>query len=149
MACEYRAEKDEPFLDLSVEVDQDVSLAHCINRYSVSEMLSHANKFYCDNCCCLQEAEKRFVLSIIMRLITFAHSLMGCPASTRIKQLPTILAIHLKRFKYREDLGRHFKLMDRVVFQEQLCLTGTVSSICIEFDQSQHGPQTLWNETGT
>ena len=46
----------------------------------------------------------------------------------KIKQLPDILALHLKRFKYQEDLQRYTKLTYRVVFPLELRLFNTVDS---------------------
>lgn len=43
----------------------------------------------------------------------------------KIKTLPNILALHLKRFKYQEDVGRYVKLSYRVVFPFQLRLFNT------------------------
>ena len=67
---------------------------------------------------------------------------MGCPVSFRwchgrfdfmppfnsmkIKKLPNILALHLKRFKYQEDLGKYIKLAYRVAFPLELRLFNTV-----------------------
>ena len=45
----------------------------------------------------------------------------------RIKKLPTILALHLKRFKYMEQYNRHIKVSHRVVFPLELRLFNTVS----------------------
>ena len=61
------------------------------------------NKFYCDTCCSLQEAQKRM----------------------RIKRLPNVLALHLKRFKYVERLQRFKKLSYRIAFPLELKLTNT------------------------
>jgi len=61
-------------------------------------LLRAGNKFFCDSCACLQEAEKRL----------------------RIYQLPSVLTLHLKRFKYVERLGRCCRLPYRVVFPLQL-----------------------------
>ena len=66
-------------------------------------MLCERNKFHCDNCGGLQEAEKRM----------------------KIKRLPKILALHLKRFKYTEDLQRLQKLFHRVVYPFYLRLFNT------------------------
>ncbi|KAK1090152.1 hypothetical protein LTR48_008858, partial [Friedmanniomyces endolithicus] len=66
-------------------------------------MLCERNKFHCDNCGGLQEAEKRM----------------------KIKRLPRILALHLKRFKYTEDLQRLQKLFHRVVYPFHLRLFNT------------------------
>lgn len=43
----------------------------------------------------------------------------------KIKTLPNILALHLKRFKYQESLGRYTKLFYRVPFPLQLRLPNT------------------------
>ena len=44
----------------------------------------------------------------------------------RVKSLPTILALHLKRFKYMEQFNRHIKVSHRVVFPLELRLFNTV-----------------------
>lgn len=85
----------------------------------MSEMLCQKNKFHCDTCCGLQEAEKRCVsLSnwFLQRLT---------PDRMKIKRLPNVLALHLKRFKYQENLGRYTKLFYRVPFPLQLRLPNT------------------------
>ena len=59
----------------------------------------------------------------------------------RIKKLPTILALHLKRFKYMEQYNRHIKVSHRVVFPLELRLFNTVcqlfvykkSVVCLHF----------------
>jgi ubiquitin C-terminal hydrolase len=56
----------------------------CLKQFSASEMLCSRNKFFCDTCSGLQEAEKRM----------------------KVKQLPNVLALHLKRFKYEEQLQK-------------------------------------------
>lgn len=45
----------------------------------------------------------------------------------RVKKLPKILALHLKRFKYMEALHRYVKLSYRVPFPWELKLFNTVS----------------------
>lgn len=47
----------------------------------------------------------------------------------RVKKLPMILALHLKRFKYTEQQNRHTKLSYRVVFPLELRLFNTVSTM--------------------
>jgi hypothetical protein len=44
----------------------------------------------------------------------------------RVKKLPVILALHLKRFKYVEQYNRHIKVSHRVVFPLELRLFNTV-----------------------
>ena len=103
LTCENVSQRDEAFLDLSVDLDQHSSVTSCLRSFSEEEMLCERNKFHCDNCGGLQEAEKRM----------------------KIKRLPKILAIHLKRFKYTEDLQRLQKLFHKVVYPYHLRLFNT------------------------
>ncbi|KAH9926369.1 uncharacterized protein B0H18DRAFT_339289 [Fomitopsis serialis] len=104
LTCETVSSRDESFLDLSIDIEQNSSVTACLRQFSASEMLCQKNKFFCDSCCDLQEAEKRM----------------------KIKKLPNILALHLKRFKYQEDLGKYIKLAYRVAFPLELRLFNTV-----------------------
>lgn len=101
--CETITSREEVFMDLSLEIDQNCSLTSCLRKFSAMEMLDRNDKFFCDNCCCLQEARK----------------------SLKVKQLPQCLIFHLKRFKYIEQLSRMRKLMHRVVFPHELKLSNT------------------------
>ena len=57
----------------------------------------------------------------------------------RIKKLPTILALHLKRFKYMEQYNRHIKVSHRVVFPLELRLFNTVRNFSkIQFSFFNH-----------
>ena len=47
----------------------------------------------------------------------------------KIKKLPNVLALHLKRFKYQEDVQRFLKLAYRVVFPFELRLFNTVDDV--------------------
>lgn len=53
-------------------------------------------------------------------------SLSAIHCRMKIKKLPNILALHLKRFKYQEDVQRFMKLGYRVVFPFELRLFNTV-----------------------
>lgn len=103
LTCENVSQRDEAFLDLSVDLDEHSSVTACLRKFSEEEMLCERNKFHCDRCGGLQEAEKRM----------------------KIKRLPRILALHLKRFKYTEDLQRLQKLFHRVVYPYHLRLFNT------------------------
>lgn len=103
LSCETTSQRDEPFIDLSVDIEQHSSVTACLGKFSEEEMLCERNKFHCDNCGGLQEAEKRM----------------------KIKRLPRILALHLKRFKYTEDFSRLQKLFHRVVYPFYLRLFNT------------------------
>lgn len=103
LTCETASQRDETFLDLSIDLEQNSSVTSCLRKFSAEEMLCERNKFHCDNCGGLQEAEKRM----------------------KIKKLPKILTLHLKRFKYTEDLSRLQKLFHRVVYPYQLRMFNT------------------------
>lgn len=51
----------------------------------------------------------------------------------KIKKPPHILVIHLKRFKYMEQLGRHKKLYYRVVFPLELKLANSMEDVDSEY----------------
>ncbi|KAI5104399.1 ubiquitin carboxyl-terminal hydrolase 12-like, partial [Silurus meridionalis] len=101
--CEAVSSKDEDFLDLSVDVEQNTSITHCLRGFSNTETLCSEYKYYCEQCLSKQEAQKRM----------------------RVKKLPMILALHLKRFKYMDQLHRYTKLSYRVVFPLELRLFNT------------------------
>merc|ERR1711894_261174 len=104
--CETVTSKDEDFFDLSIDVEQNTSITSCLRNFSNTETLCSDNKFKCDSCSTYQEAHKRM----------------------RVKRLPTILALHLKRFKYMEQYNRHIKVSHRVVFPLELRLFNTVNT---------------------
>jgi ubiquitin carboxyl-terminal hydrolase 12/46 len=61
-------------------------------------------------------------------MLLTAHSLQEAQKRMKIKKPPHILVIHLKRFKYIEQLGRYKKLSYRVVFPMELKLTNITST---------------------
>ena len=103
LTCESASQRDETFLDLSIDLEEHSSVTSCLRKFSAEEMLCERNKFHCDHCGGLQEAEKRM----------------------KIKRLPKILALHLKRFKYSEDYTKLEKLFHRVVYPYQLRMFNT------------------------
>jgi ubiquitin carboxyl-terminal hydrolase 12/46 len=63
--CETSSSKEENFLDLSVDVEQNTSISHCLQEFSNMEMLCGECKYYCETCSSKQEAEKRFSIQFI------------------------------------------------------------------------------------
>jgi ubiquitin carboxyl-terminal hydrolase 9/13 len=103
LTCETTSQRSETFLDLSIDLEENSSVTSCLRKFSAEEMLCERNKFHCDNCGGLQEAEKRM----------------------KIKKLPKILTLHLKRFEYTEDMTRLQKLFHRVVYPYHLRMFNT------------------------
>ncbi|VDN10608.1 unnamed protein product [Dibothriocephalus latus] len=104
--CETVRTKDEDFLDLSVDIKQYTSITNCLQCFSNTETIQSENKYYCEVCRCKQEAQKRM----------------------RVKRLPVLLALHLKRFKFSENANRFIKLSYYVPFPQELRLFNTVRS---------------------
>eukprot|EP01065_Artemidia_motanka_P019295 TRINITY_DN2289_c0_g1_i1.p1 TRINITY_DN2289_c0_g1~~TRINITY_DN2289_c0_g1_i1.p1 ORF type:complete len:512 (+),score=110.57 TRINITY_DN2289_c0_g1_i1:239-1774(+) len=98
--CDSVTSKEEVFMGLSVDVAPNVSLQRALRNFSCGETMDRDNKFMCDKCRALQEAKR----------------------SLRIKRAPPVLAVHLKRFKFIEEHGRHCKLGYRVPFPHELRL---------------------------
>eukprot|EP01126_Amoeba_proteus_P026589 TRINITY_DN2633_c0_g1_i9.p1 TRINITY_DN2633_c0_g1~~TRINITY_DN2633_c0_g1_i9.p1 ORF type:complete len:126 (+),score=8.06 TRINITY_DN2633_c0_g1_i9:605-982(+) len=96
--------KEETFLDLSLDIAQNTSITRCLKNFSSTETLGNKNKFYCDHCSTLQEAQKRM----------------------KIQRLPKVLIIQLKRFKYSEASKDFYKLSHRVSFPVELRVNSTV-----------------------
>ncbi|KAF4988655.1 hypothetical protein FGRMN_9622 [Fusarium graminum] len=106
LTCETASQRDETFLDLSIDLEEHSSVTSCLRKFSAEEMLCERNKFHCDRCGGLQEAEKRM----------------------KVKRLPKILTLHLKRFKYTEDYSRLQKLFHRVVYPYHLRMFNTTDN---------------------
>ncbi|KAL4451497.1 hypothetical protein ABPG75_007159 [Micractinium tetrahymenae] len=113
LQCETVTSREEDFYDLSLEIDQNCSLSSCLRNFSSTETLDADDKFFCDKCGCLQEAQKRM----------------------RLAQLPPVLCLHLKRFKYIESMGRMKKLMHRVTFPWELKMINTTDD-CPDADSA-------------
>jgi ubiquitin carboxyl-terminal hydrolase 9/13 len=103
LTCETASQRDETFLDLSIDLEEHSSVTSCLRKFSAEENLCERNKFHCDHCGGLQEAEKRM----------------------KIKRLPKVMALHLKRFKYSDDFTKLEKLFHRVVYPYHLRMFNT------------------------
>ena len=102
LSCESVSAKDERFLDLSVDIEPNSSINHCLKGFSATgkeqsnfkilrfssnilETLKGEHKYYCEVCCSKQEAHK----------------------SLEIRCFPRILALHLKRFRFEDGARNH------------------------------------------
>jgi len=105
LTCQSVSSRDESFLDLSIDIEQNTSLTHCLKHFSSTEKLTGQNLFFCEKCNDKTEAEKRI----------------------KIKKLPMTLVLHLKRFKYIEEMNKYKKLGYRVVFPLEMRLGNTTN----------------------
>lgn len=108
LTCDTITVSDEPFLDFPVEVmdDEERNIQDFLQSYHQRELLQGTNKFYCNQCCGLQEAER----------------IVG------LKSLPTILALHLKRFKYSEEKETNIKLFNKIRYPLRLEVSSTFNT---------------------
>ncbi|XRA96245.1 ubiquitin carboxyl-terminal hydrolase [Pycnococcus provasolii] len=100
LQCERVTRRDEPFLDLSLDIEPNASLSACLRKFGQAEVLRDSEKFRCEYCGggTYQEARRQL----------------------RFASAPKVLALHLKRFKYIESLGQYRKLCHRVPFPNTL-----------------------------
>ena len=109
LQCETVTSRDEEFLDLSIDIpggESSFSLTYALNNFSKKEILTQQNKFYCSKCAALQEALK----------------------TIKLKSLPEILVINLKRFKYDEEFNKVVKLFDTISYPLKLRLFNTTTN---------------------
>ena len=77
LTCEKTNTRLEAFNNLSIDIENNTSLAHCMQRFSVKELLNKGDKFYCEKCNAKQVATKEIT----------------------VNKYPKVLLLHLKRFK--------------------------------------------------
>lgn len=65
LRCETVTARDETFLDLSLDIEQNSSITSCLKNFSSTETLNAEDKFFCDKCC-------RYLFDLV-----FAFELLG------------------------------------------------------------------------
>lgn len=106
LTCDTVTTSEEPFLDFPIEIkdDESIDIQEVLRHYHQREILNSSNKFYCNQCYGLQEAER----------------LVG------LKKLPKTLALHLKRFKYVEEKNANIKLFNKIYYPSVLSVSSTL-----------------------
>ncbi|CAI9266079.1 unnamed protein product [Lactuca saligna] len=100
LRCETVTARDETLLDLSLDIEQNNSITSCLKNFSSTETLNAEDKFFCDKCCSLQEAQKRM----------------------KIKKQPHILVIHVANMP---NLKGFFSIIMVMVYLNQLPMSYT------------------------
>ncbi|CCE63182.1 hypothetical protein TPHA_0E00870 [Tetrapisispora phaffii CBS 4417] len=108
LTCDNITSREELFLDFAIEVsnNEETNIQEILGDYSQREMLNGSNKFFCDCCSGLQEAER----------------IVG------LKKLPETLILHLKRFKYSEEQNSNIKLFNKINYPLVLQVSSTSNS---------------------
>lgn len=96
--CPHRSSREEPFITLSVDVKNLGSLTDSLQFFASGELMDGANKFHCGICDERVTATRRVCIS----------------------KLPSVLAVHLKRFEFDFELRKNVKLNDRCEFPLRL-----------------------------
>lgn len=96
--CEYQSVREETFMNLSIDIEENVSLSYCLKKFSNKEYLKLGDKFQCDSCLTKQVATRQMM----------------------IKSRPKLLLIQLKRFKMNFQTMQHQKLNYRIPFPSLL-----------------------------
>ena len=50
LTCERLSTREETFMNLSVDIEKNTSLSHCLKKFSTKELLNMGDKFYCEGC---------------------------------------------------------------------------------------------------
>lgn len=106
---------------LSVFVGERSIVLFCVSAFCNFEMKRFFFFFFSSNNSVFKDKDFSALKYIYFKSI-FLSSLS---LRMRVKKLPMILALHLKRFKYMDQLHRYTKLSYRVVFPLELRLFNT------------------------
>lgn len=104
LTCDQTSNTFDPLLDISLEVRQAETLERAFQHFIKAERLSKANRYRCEACGKLSDADK----------------------SMSIYRPPNVLTIHLKRF-HMTPFGETIKVNKHVEFTSELDLTPFLS----------------------
>lgn len=118
-SCRHVSRTFEAFLDLSLDVKQADSLQAALRLFTAPETLSKSNRYRCESCRRLTEAQKKF----------------------SVYSAPQILTVQLKRFFVHPMTGQPGKLNRPIAFPEHFDLASCMSD-------TDHGQSTAYKLTG-
>ena len=72
LRCETVTARDETFLDLSLDIEQNSSITSCLKNFSSTETLNAEDKFFCDKCC------RQAIFSVLCWCLFGEHNLTSC-----------------------------------------------------------------------
>lgn len=81
-------------MNLSVEIEENVSLGYCLKKFSKKGLLNQENKYFCEACNTKQVATRQMM----------------------IKNRPRLMLTHLKRFKMNFQTMQNQKLGYRIPY---------------------------------
>ena len=96
--CNYISERDEAFFTVSLDIKNKTSINEALDFYVQGEMLTGGDAYFCSKC-------NKKVDALMRRCL---------------KNLPSTLILHLKRFEFNFDTMRKVKLNDYCEFPRTL-----------------------------
>ena len=98
--CEHQSEREEPYLAISVKVQNKRNLKESLENFVQGDMLDGNSKYKCEQC-----SPEQYVVAK-----------MRCC----IEHLPDTLIIHLKRFEFSFETFENIKVYDHFEFPHEL-----------------------------
>lgn len=98
--CEHQSEREEPYLAISVKVQNKRNLKESLESFVQGDMLDGNSKYRCEQC-----GEGKYVVAK-----------MRCC----VEHLPNTLIVHLKRFEFCFDTFENIKVHDHFEFPHEL-----------------------------
>mmetsp|Transcript_7615 Transcript_7615/g.9930 ORF Transcript_7615/g.9930 Transcript_7615/m.9930 type:complete len:668 (-) Transcript_7615:462-2465(-) len=96
--CDSVSKTEDPFLDLSLDINKAQSIEDALRQFSSKEILDVDNQWLCNKCNRRGNCEKRMLL----------------------KKAPSVLVIHMKRFgygRYSRKISRHTSFSSKLVLK--------------------------------
>lgn len=84
LRCETITARDETFLDLSLDIEQNSSITSCLRNFSSTETLNAEDKFFCDKCCrwvCYRPSH----IEVLAMMISRSNALVFLDHPTRVR----------------------------------------------------------------
>jgi hypothetical protein len=113
LTCKKTSTVNDPFMDISLHVQNCPSLGAALKQFSSSTLLSGSNQYRCSSCSALRDAKKRISIYIP----------------------PKVLVLHLKRFKFQNGFS---KLNHHVAFTADLKVSGSLYLLTAVLVHSGH-----------
>lgn len=111
----------EPFITLSLDIFENSTIEDCIERYCAAELLTGKDRFFCDFCKDYCDASRSVVF----------------------EELPPVLIIHLKRFKFNMPQAESYhrghhepfeRLQYSVISNRELILESRKQRYCVDYE---------------
>ncbi|ORY06429.1 cysteine proteinase [Basidiobolus meristosporus CBS 931.73] len=130
LSCGYESNTFDPMLDVSLEIRNCPSIEKAFSLFTKPEMLTNDNRYKCEKCNRLVDAQKRMtmydspnILTVQLKRFSYGFSLHGGKISKPVSFSETLeLKSHMSRTK--ENSGTSYKLFGVLVHAGGSCHSG-------------------------